>query len=105
MALAEAPYTIAECAKRWKECEETVKRRIRRGELACLRLSKRKILVPASAVVAYEQMVGLASSDQARRETLTASTGRSPTSSDETDDPEAASSRRMRLKRRARATR
>ena len=107
-ARSPAPYTIEEVAARWHEDPETVLRRIRKGEIACLEFNKRKLLVPASEVEAFEsaRMVRRASLSQVDPETESQSAGQSDGPSEpQTEDQEAALRQRTRLKRRARATR
>ena len=48
---APAPLTVAEVAARWQCSRVSVARKIRTGELPCLRLSKRLVRVAFAAVV------------------------------------------------------
>jgi excisionase family DNA binding protein len=50
-----APYTLAELAGRWHCHKDTVRGLIRAGRLPCLRITPRKLLVPAAAVEEYER--------------------------------------------------
>ena len=103
----EEPYTIDELATRWNVHPETVLRKIRKGELSCIEISARNLLVPANDLRAYEsaRTVRRISKLPAIPETPTPTTTPSPGQSASTENPEAGSSRRARLKRHARGTR
>src|SRR5690242_20579630 len=45
----------SEVASRWGCCVHTVLRKIRSGELACLRMNRRHILVPIQAILELEK--------------------------------------------------
>mgnify|MGYP003395691284 CR=1 FL=1 len=102
----EEPYTIDELAQRWGVHTETVLRKIRNGELACIEISARNLLVPANDVREYEgaRTVRRISKPPANPETPIPPTTPSPGPSESADDPAAASSRRARLKKHARGT-
>lgn len=101
------PYTIKELAERWACSTETVLRKIRKGELPCIEINARNLLVPHQAVEEYEsaRTVLRVLKPLENSETLTPNTTPSPGPSAPKESPEAASSRRVRLTRRARATR
>ena len=50
-----AYLTKAELAERWRCCPHTVARKIRVGELACFRTSRRRVLIPVETVLQYEK--------------------------------------------------
>lgn len=54
--IRERPYTIKELAERWNCSTETVLRRIRKGELSCIEMGARSLLVPANEVRTYEMI-------------------------------------------------
>lgn len=101
------PYKIKELADRWGCSTETVLRKIRKGELQCIEIGPRNLLVPAQDVQEHEnaQTVRRISKRPENPETPTPSTGPLPGQSGATGDPEAASSQLARLKRHARGTR
>jgi excisionase family DNA binding protein len=101
------PFTIKELAERWNCSTETVLRRIRKGELPCIELGHRSLLVPANDVMALESALTVrrGSKPQGSEETHTQSTGLSPGPNDaRVKSPEAVSSQRARLRRHARGT-
>jgi excisionase family DNA binding protein len=104
----EAPYTIKELAERWDCSTETILRKIRKGDLPCIEIGPRKLLVPANDVLEHEsaRTGRRASLSLAQKETHTQSTTPSPGQSDPPVSPQGAeSSQRAKLRNRARGTR
>lgn len=102
------PYTIKELAERWDCSTETILRKIRKGELPCIEIGPRTLLVPANDVLALEsaQTVRRVSLRPVEKETHTPSIGPSPGQNENQESPhEAGSSQRARLRNRARGTR
>jgi len=102
------PFAIPELAERWHCSTETVLRKIRKGELPCIEIGPRNLLVPANDVMEYEsaRTVRRVSSLRVVQETPTPDTGPSPGHTEPQDsDRAAASSQRARLRRHAQGTR
>ncbi len=88
-----APLTIAEVAQRWRYSVHSVRRLIKSGKLACLKIGPRRTLVPLAAVEAFERTVLRGSLLQGDPTIETATLG--PSSGAKADDQDAIARARM----------
>lgn len=95
------PLTIDEVAERWRYSTDSVRRLIRAGKLACLKIGPRKTLVPLAAVEEYEQTALRVSLNREGQTIETATLGQS--SEAKAEEAGASARDRMRMIRAARS--